>query len=195
MPLIIILILIILFIIIDSIYQMFLKTSFSNEKLIHYSELLDDLPCSVIAECKLILSTTSTASFYGTIKDYNSINNKEDYKIVIQALIDALYDADRKRNVLLVNLLAHYMVKYYTKYIVRYGNFSEKSVLRNMTALLKKNGILKDDYKEESTNKQKAYYICANCGIEVDKELDYCPNCEAKFIDEDIEEYDEDIEE
>lgn len=164
--------------------SLFFNKIHSDEELINYSEQLEEMSEEVKRECYIALATfTDTARLFGNVKEYKNIENASAYKISIRALIDALYEADRKREIMVVNALAYYMVKYYTKLIIKYGSNAERGVLVNSIKLLKLNGFLKD----ESDNIEEIIYTCENCKKQIDADATSCPNCGSEFVDDDEE--------
>ena len=72
----------------------------------------------------------------------DDIRSESDFHNSFDALVSAIYEADRKRYVSIVNMLAIFMVKYYAIYINRYGTMTEKSIFGNNVRLLKMNKVL-----------------------------------------------------
>ncbi|MBR3908418.1 MAG: hypothetical protein IKJ50_01720 [Clostridia bacterium] len=77
----------------------------------------------------------------------DSYVTENNYKENIRKLTNAIYESDRIGDKKAVNDLAKFLVIYYTEPIIRYGNNSEKKMLRNMAMLLSANGFI--DNSEE----------------------------------------------
>ena len=138
MKILIIGIIIVLFLIIISrARQSRLNKSLSNDDLLRLSNLLP--PMNNITQQHLhdALECTTTARCNNySIKRYNAIKDKKDFRVSMDALNDALFDADKVQDKYLVNQLAYYMVKYYTKLILEHGSPRDRAVLVNMATLV-----------------------------------------------------------
>ena len=77
----------------------------------------------------------------------DSYVTESNYKENIRKLVNAIYECDRLGDKKSVNELAKFLVIYYTEPIIKYGNSSEKKMLRNMAMLLSSNGFI--DNSEE----------------------------------------------
>ena len=77
------------------------------------------------------------------------VNDVREYKENIRKIINDLYDSDRMGDKRTVNLIAKFLVKYYTEPIIKYGNGSEKKMLRNMVMLLNANGFIDKSEDDE----------------------------------------------
>ena len=72
------------------------------------------------------------------------IKDEEQYKENIKKIANDLYESDIIGNRHTVNLLAKFLVKYYTEPIINFGNDGEKKMLRNMVILLVANGFINE---------------------------------------------------
>ena len=70
------------------------------------------------------------------------IGCKEEFEDFWQRVTDDIYKFDRRRNIYEVNIWCYCVVKYYTKYVLQYGNFVQKSALRNYVKLLERNKLI-----------------------------------------------------
>lgn len=70
------------------------------------------------------------------------IHNREEFEDVWNIIVDSVYYYDRARDVIRVNQWSLYTVKYYTEYVLTYGNFIEKNVLKNFVNLLVINRLI-----------------------------------------------------
>lgn len=129
---------IVLVLIINSrVRQSRLNKSLSNDDLLRLSNLLP--PMNNITQQHLhdALECTTTARCNNySIKRYNAIKDKKDFRVSMDALNDALFDANKFQDKNLFNQLACYMVKYYTQPILEYGLPRDRAVLVSMVNII-----------------------------------------------------------
>lgn len=129
---------IVLVLIINSrVRQSRLNKTLSNEDLLRFSNLLP--PMSDITRHNLLNAldcTTTARNNNHNIKEYRAIKNQEDFRVSMDALNDALFDANKFQDKNLFNQLACYMVKYYTQPILEYGLPRDRAVLVSMVNII-----------------------------------------------------------
>lgn len=130
---------VILFIVIGYVIYFFINASSINaSKVCDYYERLPELPYDILYMIKDLMRSSNG----GLAIMPDDIRSESDFHNSFDALVSAIYDADRRRNVAMVNMLAIFMVKYYAIYINRYGTMTEKSIFGNNVRLLKMNKVL-----------------------------------------------------
>jgi len=135
----VILFIVIVYIFINFILFIMNVCSVNYGKVIAYYERIPFLPQEVFYEIVDFICIVHGDNFIRPTE----INNESDFHESFNALISAMYEADRvRRNVKFVNMLAIFMVKYYGIFIVEWGTLSEKGVFGNCVRLLKMNNIL-----------------------------------------------------
>ena len=70
------------------------------------------------------------------------IKDKNDFLKFWNAVTDDIYQFDRVRNVVKVNMWCYCVVKYYTECTLKYGNSLQKNALRNFVKLLERNKLI-----------------------------------------------------
>lgn len=111
---------IIIFLVIHSLSN---SISYSNDDLLRISNSMND-----------IKKPLDFPNYY--------IGSKEEFEDFWQRVTDDIYKFDRRRNIYEVNIWCYCVVKYYTKYVLQYGNFVQKSALRNYVKLLERNKLI-----------------------------------------------------
>ena len=130
---------VILFIVIGYVIYFFINASSINaSNVCDYYEKLPELSSDVLNSIENLIKDSNG----GFIIMPDDIRSESDFHNSFDALVSAIYEADRKRYVSIVNMLAMFMVKYYAIYINRYGTMTEKSIFANNVRLLKMNNIL-----------------------------------------------------
>lgn len=109
-----------------------------------YIKQLDEMSDELQIHIFTAMLSGDTARREGNIPSYREIRNEDDFHISFEALMDVEIMYDSMREVLAVNQCAWYMVKYYGKLVMKYGNNREKAVLNNNIKLLKLNKIISD---------------------------------------------------
>ena len=120
----------------------FLGSQLTKSKVEEYAKNLDPIPSHQFAFIESTLSRISKQKYMCGRMMPNEIRDEDDFHFSFDLATEALFIADRMREPEIVNLLAWFIVKYYARYIIEYGNYSEKSVYLNNVKLLKFNGFL-----------------------------------------------------
>ena len=120
-----------------------MSLSLKQEKIDSYAKQLPELPYLEYEEIRKLFVYTDDHLYSEHTIMPKEIKSKNDFKASFNNLMNAQIKADRTRQVLYVNKLAIFMIKYYGKFILEYGNNREKAVFKNNINLLKMNGFIK----------------------------------------------------
>ena len=120
-----------------------MSSSLKQEDIDSYANQIPEFPYLEYEEIRKLFIYTDDHIYSNYTIMPKDIKNENDFKASYNNLMNAQIKADRTRQVLYVNKLAIFMIKYYGEFILRYGNNREKAVFKNNINLLKMNGIIK----------------------------------------------------
>jgi len=120
-----------------------MSLSLSQKKIDSYANQLPELSYMEYEEIRALFIYTDDHMYSNYTIMPKEIKNKNDFKASFNNLINAQIKADRTRQVLYVNKLAIFMIKYYGKFILVYGNIREQAAFKSNIKLLKMNGFIK----------------------------------------------------
>ena len=104
-------------------------------------ELKEELTTSILEA----MLNSELGSRYGiNLPFYYSIENEDDFHLSFEVLLYVQTTFDIERNVIAVNQIAMFMVRYYGEFIIKYGNEKERAFFANNIKLLKINKIIHD---------------------------------------------------
>ncbi len=138
-----ILVVIVLIILYFAIRKSIMASSLTQEDIDSYVKELPEFSYSQYEEVRELFMYTDDHIYSQYTIMPKDIRNENDFKASFHNLMNAEMAADKNRQVLYVNKLAIFMIKYYGKYILKYGNNGEKAVFKNNINLLKMNNLLK----------------------------------------------------
>lgn len=120
-----------------------ISSSLKQEDIDSYANQIPEFPYPEYEEIRRLLIYTDDHIYSNYTIMPKDIKNENDFKASYNNLMNAQIKADRTRQVLYVNKLAIFMIKYYGKFILIYGNNREKMVFKNNINLLKMNGFIR----------------------------------------------------